>query len=432
MTKANSTGAALGSPATPDQLAPVSADPGARLLGLDFTRGIAVLGILAANIVAFGQPFNAYMWPEQFLTEHGPVSDWLWVIQFVLIDGKMRGLFTLLFGAGMVLFMEKAWAKGATRWLQARRLFWLLMFGLVHFYLIWRGDILILYSIAGFAAMWCIRWSAKTQMAVGITGYVLGSLIFSGGMGMTYAIAETSLGKTEQMAQGRAEMAAEIETIQADDATETAIIQSGSYPEYVRHSLTEHGADPLFMLVLFGFETLPLMLIGMALFKIGMFSGALDPSGQRKWGWIGIIVGTALTIPIALWAKADGFTYWGTLSAFAGFSMLPRLPAILGLAALLALWGPVAKGWLAERLVAAGRMAFSNYLGTSVLMMLVFHGWAIGLFGALNRPQLYLVVLLAWVVMLAWSKPWLARFRYGPLEWLWRCLTYWKLFPLRR
>ena len=415
-----------------DRVQPVSAQPAARLIGLDFTRGIAVLGILAANIVAFGQPFNAYMWPAQFQTGHGPVSDWMWVVQFVLIDGKMRGLFTLLFGAGLVLFMDKAWAKGATRWLQARRLFWLLIFGLIHFYLIWRGDILILYAVAGFFAMLCLRWSAKTLMAVGITGYVLGALLFAGGMGMSWAVADTSLGESEQMAPMRADMASEVDAIIADDTAETALIQSGDYPAFVAHNISEHGSDPLFTLLLFGFETWPLMLIGMAFFKIGLFNGGLNPAGQRKWGWIAVITGTALTIPIALWAMAGGFTYWGTLFAFTGFSMLPRFPVILGLAALLALWGPVAKGWLADRLIAAGRMAFSNYLGTSLLMMLIFHGWALGLFGVLNRPQLYLVMLLAWAIMLLWSKPWLERFRYGPLEWLWRCLTYWRLFPLRR
>ncbi len=102
------------------------------------------------------------------------------------------------------------------------------------------------------------------------------------------------------------------------------------------------------------------------------------------------------------------------------------------LAALLALWGAGKKGWLGERVVATGRMAFSNYLGTSFVLLFVFSPWALDLFGVLNRPQLYLVVLAVWVLMLLWSKPWLERFRYGPLEWLWRCLTYGRMFALRR
>ena len=106
--------------------------------------------------------------------------------------------------------------------------------------------------------------------------------------------------------------------------------------------------------------------------------------------------------------------------------------APLGLAALLALWGPKATGWLGSRVSAAGRMAFSNYLGTSILMLFVFHGWALGLYGELTRPQLYGIMAGAWVIMLLWSKAWLSAFRFGPLEWLWRCLTYGKLFPIRR
>jgi uncharacterized protein len=77
-------------------------------------------------------------------------------------------------------------------------------------------------------------------------------------------------------------------------------------------------------------------------------------------------------------------------------------------------------------------MAFSNYIGTSLIMLVVFQSWGLGRFGALERPQLYLVMLAAWAIMLAWSKPWLARFRYGPLEWLWRCLTYARMVPLMR
>jgi uncharacterized protein len=77
-------------------------------------------------------------------------------------------------------------------------------------------------------------------------------------------------------------------------------------------------------------------------------------------------------------------------------------------------------------------MAFSNYIGTSILMMLVFRGWAGGFYGELDRVALLAAVLLGWAAMLAWSRPWLAHFRYGPLEWIWRCLTYWRLFPMRR
>ncbi|MDZ4306475.1 DUF418 domain-containing protein [Allopontixanthobacter sp.] len=414
-------------------MAPQTAPATDRLVSLDFIRGIAVMGILWANIVAFGQPWAAYMYPDAFLVPHGETSDWLWVIQFVLIDGKMRGLFTLLFGAGLMLFIEKAWARGETRWLQARRLFWLLGFGLIHFYFLWRGDILVLYSVAGFVAMGCLRWKARTQLVVGLLGYLVGAIMFMVAMFLPYLVADTELGNQAPYAEMRSDLASQQEAELAEGASETAIIRNGSYADYVSHNFAEHGTDPFATLSLFALETVPLMLIGMALYRMGLFGGGIDRRKMLIWGWTGVIAGGALTLPIALWAMGEGFTYWGTLAAFMGVSPLPRLPAVLGLLTLLALWAPAAStGWLGERVVAAGRMAFSNYLGTSIVMLLLFHGWAGGLFGQLGRPELYLVVAMTWALMLLWSKPWLARFRFGPLEWLWRCLTYGRLFPLRR
>ena len=105
---------------------------------------------------------------------------------------------------------------------------------------------------------------------------------------------------------------------------------------------------------------------------------------------------------------------------------------VLGLVILLAIHAPTVGGWLSDRIIAAGRAAFTNYLGTSIVMLFVFGNWGLDLFGQFGRSELYLVVLAAWVLMLAWSRPWLARFRYGPLEWLWRCLTYGRVFALRR
>lgn len=403
-----------------------------RIGSLDFIRGIAVMGILAANIVAFGQPFAAYMYPDSFLTEHGPASDWMWVIQFVVVDGKMRGLFTLLFGAGLILFMEKAWARGETRWLQARRLFWLLLFGLAHFYFIWRGDILALYAMVGLIVLPLLKLSAKSQLLIGLAGYGLGAMLLTAMLGPLHFVASTALGDQPQFAQMREELAVGKAQTLADDSVETQLVSQGKYGAWIEHNLTTHLGDPFTNLFLFGAETLPLMLIGVAMFRLGLFSGGFDPASQRMWGWIGLVGGGLASLAIALWVKSTGYTYYGTIGAMMAFSMLPRLVMTLGLAALLSLFAQGAAGWLGQRIAAAGRVAFTNYLGTSILMLFVFHGWALGLYGSLNRLQLYIVVVITWVVMLAWSKPWLAHFRYGPLEWLWRCLTYGRLFPLRR
>ncbi len=414
------------------EASPVPAKVGERIASLDLIRGFAVLGILAANIVAFGQPFSAYMWPAAWIGDVGDPDNWMWVTQFVLVDGKMRGLFTLLFGAGLALFMDKAWERGASRGLQIRRLFWLLVFGLIHFYFIWRGDILILYAVSGFIAVAFLRWSARNLLVVGLLGYLLGGLVYILMMTIPFLIVDTPLGDLPEMAETRVAMAEAQELALADDAVERPILTEGNYADFVAHNFSAHLTDPLNSLLVFIFETLPLMLIGMGLYRVGLFNGGLSAKKQAMWGWIGVIGGSILTLLLALWISGQGLTYWGTIAAFTGFSHYPRLPVVIGLAALLALWGAHASGWLAERLSAAGRVAFTNYLGTSILMMLVFHPWAGGLWGELSRPELYFVVLGAWAVMLAWSKPWLEHFRYGPLEWLWRCLTYGRMFPLRR
>ena len=403
-----------------------------RIASLDFIRGIAVLGILAANIVSFGQPYSAYMYPTAFLSGHDAAADWMWVAQFVLIDGKMRGLFTLLFGAGLVLFMEKAWARGDTASLLARRLWWLLIFGLIHFYFIWRGDILTLYAVCGCFAALALRWPRGRMLGVGLAGYILGGLLLLVSLGPAPFIADGPPGDAAELSQARESLELAKDEALADDATEAVFMTNGNYADFVKHNFTAHGADPLWTLLLFALETVPLMLIGMAMYHYGMFTGAITRRKQLTLGWIAVIAGTVLTAPIALWAMATGFTYWGTMSAFMAFGPFPRLPVILGLAAILAVYGCDATGWLAERLSAAGRMAFSNYLGTSVLMLLLFHPWAGGLWGELTRAELYLVVAMTWAIMLGWSRPWLARYRHGPLEWVWRCLTYWRIFPFRK
>ena len=411
-------------------IAPVKASE--RIETLDFIRGIAVMGILAANIVAFGQPFSAYTFPSSWLGSSGDPDGWMWIAQFVLIDGKMRGLFTLLFGAGLYLFMERTWARGGTRWRQAWRLLLLLGFGYAHLLLLWGGDILTLYGIVGLVVILLMRLSPKSQFAIGAIGYLTGALMYGALFGgLSYAAGEP-LSENAEFAEFQSGLIEEQERVLAVDQAKSEIKLSGNYGEFVAYQAQNHAFDPFFGLWMTALETLPLMLFGMVLYRIGFFSGAVESRSLKRWGWIGFAVGGALHLVIGLWVQARGFAYYDTLAAFFGYSSLPRLMMVMGLAALLVAYSPGWTGWLAERVRAAGRAAFSNYLGTSILMLFVFHGWALGLFGELSRPQLYIVTALACVIMLAWSKPWLDRFRYGPLEWLWRCLTYRKLFPLSR
>lgn len=411
---------------------PISRTGQPRIASLDFIRGIAVLGILLANIVAFGQPWSAYLWPPAFMVEHGPASDALWLAQFTLIDGKMRALFTLLFGAGMVLFVDKAKERGATRWLQARRLFFLLLFGLAHFLFIWRGDILTLYAVWGLVALLCIGWDARTQLIIGLMGFLAGALLMTAMGASMYVMGAIEAGTSAALADGRAMMLASKASELEEGVRDAAIVMDGTYTQYVAHNFREHLGDIGSELWLTVLETLPLILIGMGLYRLGLFTGGMNPVKQRRWGWAGLLTGGALTLTVGLWVQSTGFDYFAAIFGYIGLSSFGQLPMALGMAALLALWAPQATGWLGRRLSAAGRMAFTNYIGTSIVMMAVFHGQLGDLFGKLDRVGLYVVVLAAWAIMLAVSEPWLARFRYGPLEWLWRCLTYGRVFALRR
>ena len=407
-------------------------EAGERIASLDVTRGVAVLGIVIANIIAFGQPFAAYSYPGAFLAPVGPLDRWLWAAQLVLVDGKFRGVFTLLFGAGIWLFMERVWARGAGPELQLRRLAWLGVFGLAHFILLWRGDILFFYAVAGLGALLCLDLSPGRQLLLGVLAYGVGAV-------MSF----TSTVPMEAVADGHfpvhsVEADRQLGLLEAeagdltDGSEEAALLTRGDYTGFVAHTVTAHLSSLPFQALYFGFETLPLMLIGMGLYRLGLFSGGFSARRQLLWGVAGVALSIATTVPIALWALGKGLSYYACIAAFDGWSALPRLAGSLGYLALLALWGQHAQGWLVSRLGRAGRTAFSNYLSTSAAMMLVFPGWGLGLFGELTRLQLYGVVLIVWAVMLAWPGPWLARFRYGPLEWLWRCLTYRRVVRLRR
>ena len=430
--------------ATPDQAVrdipieesagPVQPSGSDRVVSLDFIRGIAVLGILFANITAFGQPYVAYLWPPAISGGMTEGDQAIWLFQFVLVDGKFRGLFTILFGAGIYLFMERAWARGKGKGLQARRLFFLLCFGLIHYFLIWRGDILTLYAVWGLVALLMIGWKAKTQLVVGLIATTLGSLLMAALMAFQFAAAEIPQVRDNMPPEAREQIENVEPNTLASAEEEIALYQDGSYGEIVESAVKNDWGQLLSELLLVGpVETIGLILIGMGLYRMGLFTGGISRRKLLIWGWIGLIVGLVTSFLAGQMAYSAGFPFMTTLFVFNGLGQLPHLITVLGVLFLLALWGPsAARGWLGQRFVAAGRMAFSNYLGTSIVMMFVFHGWAGGLFGQLHRLELLGIVVAMWLVMLLWSKAWLSVFRFGPLEWVWRCLTYGKLFPIRR
>ena len=151
------------------------------------------------------------------------------------------------------------------------------------------------------------------------------------------------------------------------------------------------------------------------------------------FGLAGIVFSIALSVPLGIWTMQEGFPRALHLFVFYGPTDTIRLPMIFGYLALLVVFAEaILRSGIGQRIAAAGRAAFTNYLGASILAAIIFQGWGLGLFGQFDKVERLGFVLLFWVIMLLWSKPWLERFRFGPLEWAWRCLTYWQLFPIRR
>ena len=411
--------------ATPDQRA-------ARITSLDFIRGIAVIGILWANIVGYSRPGIAYRWASSFYD-----PDWgdsaVWLFQYVFIDGKLRGLFALLFGAGLVLFMDRARAKGApARWLQWRRLFWLAVFGLAHYFLLFHGDILFHYAVLAMVAMWAVGWKPKILIALGALVYCVDSVFASMDLGSWVMFEKEALAAAPG-SEVRTEYLAEASAMREEGRAERTLMLEGSFADIVAHRVTQQGLEPFTALRFMAFDSLPLMLIGAALYRLGLFSGGMERRKMIRWGSAGIALSALLSLILGSWVIWRGFPVAANFFAFYGPSHAIRLPMILGYAAVLAAVAPsLAPTAIGERISAAGRMAFSNYIGTSLVMAVIFQGWGLGLFDRFDRVGLLGFVAFGAALMLMWSKPWLARFRYGPLEWLWRCLTYWRLFPFRR
>lgn len=410
---------------TPDQ-------PEARISTLDFVRGVAVLGILATNILNYAQLPGAHRWLK-LIGEPSLGDKALWVLNFLFVDGKLRGLFAMLFGAGLVLFMDRAKAKGAhPYWLQYRRLFWLGLFGLFHYYVLFEGDILFHYAVLGMVAVLLVRLPVKPLLIAGMLLYCADSYFASQDLG-NWARDEHRILAEPVSNPERTKYFNEQNKFVADAQAEGKVLAQGSLPQIVAFRVRHYGLEPINGAVFMIFDSLACMLFGAALFRMGFFSGGWNRRKMIRWGSLGIAASLLMAMPLAVWVWAEDFPQALNMFVFYGPSHVVRLPMILGYAAVLVAMTPVwAVTGLGKRLSAAGRMAFTNYLGASAVMAVIFQGWGLGLFGHFMRPGMELFVLLGWALMLVISPWWLARFRYGPLEWLWRCLTYWRLFPLRR
>ena len=424
--------------------APVSAAE--RFESLDVLRGVAVLGILVMNIYAFALPFAAYSNP---LVMGG--LEWYnlatWFTTHVLFDQKFMSIFSMLFGAGIVLMMNRLESRGASfRAIFFRRQFWLLIIGALHAYLLWFGDILFFYAATGVAVYLFRHRSPRALLLTGLVFLLAGLLMLQGTSRFMVALeqeaqplaAARESGETltaeqqgtlddwEQLRQTfaptEAELRAEVETYR------------GSYAEILKRrtpevAMMQFQALPFFILWRVG----GLMLFGMALMKLDLLTCGHGSSAARRmlaWGY-------GLGLPLALWsafnAHAHGFDSVYLLGPGAVPNYVASVLVAFGHTGLV-LWllGKGKPAGLFTRFGAVGRMALSNYLLQSLVMTTIFYGYGLSLYGEVPRLALMLFVLGFIGVQLVLSPWWLARFRFGPAEWAWRSLTYWRRQPMRR
>ncbi|HYI49586.1 MAG TPA: DUF418 domain-containing protein [Allosphingosinicella sp.] len=406
------------------------APPAGRIATLDILRGVAVMGILAMNIIAFAMPFQAYMNPAAFGMESGADLG-SWLVSFIFVDGKMRGLFSFLFGASTLLVIERAEASGlsAAR-IHYARMAWLLVFGLLHFYFIWFGDILTLYALVGLLLFFFRKLSVRALVRWGIALVLLQSLLFGALAGFAlYLSSAASL--PPDMAEAWRSMQEGLVPLTGQPLDDKLALFGGDYGGLVHDRLIDRMFQPFEGVWLYLSETLAYMLLGMAALKSGFFRGEWPVERYRKWALVGFGIAVPAYAALALLLVRDGFSpemiFTCSIAATTPFRPI-MVVAIAALILLLTRKG----GALVERIAAAGRAAFTNYLGTSILMTVFFYGYGLGFYGSMSRIELWLVVLGMWALMLLWSKPWLERYRYGPFEWLWRSLARGRIEPMRK
>lgn len=402
-----------------------------RHLSIDAVRGFAVLGILLMNIVGMGLPAFAYVDPT-YAGMHGPADLWTWAVNNVLTDGKMRALFTMLFGASTVLIAERA-EGGSPGPMQThyRRMFWLFTIGMAHAYLLWWGDILVCYSIAGLFIFPFRKLDPKVQIGVGVA--ILAALL-------AYHVNEArELTALHAAAIAPGASAAAIKAWQAVSLTvapgqEMAQQQIAGFGGGFMAALAARTQMSLIMqLGLVPTDSLPeaigQMFIGMALFRLGFFTLGWSNRAYAATIAVGYLVATPLIAWMAwmIWrANFEPLTlHWWEVWQQIGRPLI----ALAHASVLLLIVRAGAAEAVVNRLAAAGRMAFSNYLMTSIITTVVFCGFGFGLYGKLTRFELLYVVAGVWAFMLIWSRPWLARFHYGPFEWAWRSLVKWSPQP---
>ena len=376
------------------------------------------------NILSFSMPLSAYMNPLSFGDFTG-INKIIYSLSHLFADQKFMSLFSILFGAGVCLFSERAIAKtGKSAGLHYRRNFWLLLFGMIHAYFIWYGDILVAYAVSSFVVFLFRNKTPRTLYIVAVVFLSLPSLY---SLFVQFALDNQLIPDNELVG---------IKSIWAPSAESLSTFiaaYQGGLDQYhpIRVSETILMQTQVLLSTMF-WRAAGMMMIGMALYKSGILTGKKSSTYYLKLTLIGVLIGTLLTgygmfknmehgyaFEYSMFLGSQ-FNYWGSIFTCLGYVGLINLVIQKDLFVS-----------LQRRLAKVGQMAFTNYISHSIICTFIFYGTGLGYFGEVERWGLILIVLAIWGLQLWLSTVWLARHRFGPLEWCWRSLTYWQSQPLR-
>ncbi|MBL8238924.1 MAG: DUF418 domain-containing protein [Bryobacterales bacterium] len=418
--------------------APVAA--GDRVEALDTVRGFALLGILLMNICNFGMPAAAESNPTVWGGATG-ADYWLWWVQSVFWSGKMRALFSICFGAGVIYLTERAEARGASAAeVYYRRTFWLMAFGMVHAYGLWYGDILYPYALMGLVLYPLRKLGARWLAGIGVAMVILAC-----GTGWEQATETKQARDSFRGIPEHADVAKEVESARSayqgllqdwqpsrERIDRELKAYRGDFASALAHRReARSGWDSQPYYSTGNWDVLAFMLIGMALAKWGALAGAWTGNAYAWVAILGIGIGGAMGVWAANHEASSNFS---PVAAMEAYTLYQPVRLLMGLGYVAAIVGVVRAGrigWLTGALRAVGRMAFSNYILQTLLCTTLFYGQGFGWYGQLRRHELYYVVAAIWVLQLVVSPIWLRHYRFGPLEWAWRSLTYWQRQPMR-
>lgn len=401
----------------------IATSPEERILSIDLLRGFAVLGILIMNIQNFSMIGAAYINPAAFGDLNG-INKWVWIFSHVFADSKFMSIFSMLFGVGIIIFSERALEKGRRAGpLHYRRNFWLLIFGMIHAYLIWSGDILVAYSLCAFLAFVFRKLKPKTLLISSILFFII-PIVFTLGSGMTIEHwPEESYNQNMQSWVPDAEKVdSEIKAYQGN---------------FLEHMEQRVPSTVFMQTFLFFWQTfwrvMSMMLLGMALYKLGIISASKSRLFYLKMALISLAIGYFLSASGIVMNYRHNWSM--EFSMFAGnmYNYIGSVASALGYIALVMLLAKSVKFVKLKTIVSSvGKMAFTNYILMSIIATFIFYGHGLGLFGKVERTDQILIVLAIWIILLVVSPLWLKKYQYGPLEWLWRVLTYRQKQPMKR